>query len=105
MWETTCSIQVKGFVGGGLLIKCKFDERYKNKTKYFCKGEENKSPYERLNQDVDNRIKEFNFKDEGLFVVYIKQLAMKDSGEYLCAVENEDKHTEVEINIKEGDYF
>lgn len=93
-------------MGGGLLIKCKFDKKYKDRTKYFCKDEENKCPFQRLSQDVDTRYKEFHFKEEGLYVVFIKRLAITDTGNYRCAVENEDEHTiKVTINIKQGDYF
>ncbi|XP_062395701.1 uncharacterized protein LOC134083380 isoform X2 [Sardina pilchardus] len=96
--EGICGIQVKGFVGGALLIKCKFEEKYKHDKKLFCKSGDKKCPFE--SQTVDSRYKEFNYKSEGLYVVFIKHLALTDAGDYSCVLGN-DKNTEVTISIKE----
>ncbi|XP_041961175.1 polymeric immunoglobulin receptor-like isoform X1 [Alosa sapidissima] len=100
--ESVCDIQVKGFVGGALLIKCKFDEKYKDKNKFFCKSRDNRCPFE--SQAKDSRYKEFHERAERLYVVFIKQLALTDTGDYRCVLDNdENKYTEVTINIRPDD--
>ncbi|XP_031418268.1 polymeric immunoglobulin receptor-like isoform X1 [Clupea harengus] len=99
--EGICEIQLKGFEGGGLLIKFKYDNIYKHKTKTFCKREDRKCLFER--QQFVGRIKEFNVVDEGYYVVFITQLALTDAGDYRFSVENEDEDIDVTLNIKRGD--
>ncbi|XP_076118439.1 polymeric immunoglobulin receptor-like [Alosa pseudoharengus] len=98
--ESVCDIQVKGFVGGALLIKCKFDEKYKDKKKFFCKCGDKRCPFE--SQAADSRYKEFNDKSKRMYVVFIKQLALTDAGNYRCVLDN-DENTAVMISIKPDD--
>ncbi|XP_063046716.1 uncharacterized protein LOC134440509 isoform X1 [Engraulis encrasicolus] len=103
--EATCEIQVKSFLGGGLLVKCKFDDKYKNHIKYFCKAEDKTTcPFERYGKAVDERYTERNVRDDGYYIVVIKQLTLSDATNYGCAVENEeDAYIKVTITIKEGE--
>ena len=102
MSEGICEIQLKGFEGGGLLIKFRFDNVYKHKTKTFCKREDRTCLFEKRGPFV-GRVKEFNVVDEGYYVVFITQLALTDAGDYRFSVENEDEDIDVTLNIKRGD--
>ncbi|KAL2086223.1 hypothetical protein ACEWY4_017282 [Coilia grayii] len=105
--EGFCQIQVKGFVGGGLLIRCIFKDQYKQHTKYFCKGDKSRCPFQRHGKSQDDRYKEFNVKEEGSYVVFIKQLSLSDAGNYGCAVDSThldiDTYIPVSITIKQDD--
>ncbi|KAL1281371.1 hypothetical protein QQF64_000174 [Cirrhinus molitorella] len=101
------SISVTGYSGRGVTIKCRYDKKYTDNAKYFCKGRnpgcsdliktETKDEWVhsgRFSLYDDTRAKNFN--------VTIRNLSEQDSGTYQCAADITwigDSYTEVNLNV------
>uniref|UniRef100_A0A3B1KIU7 Immunoglobulin domain-containing protein n=1 Tax=Astyanax mexicanus TaxID=7994 RepID=A0A3B1KIU7_ASTMX len=110
LYLISASSEVRGYSGGGVLIKCKYDQEYTSKNKYFCKGS-----WPNCGDLIKTEIKD-KWVDTGRFSlidntssaefwVMIRELTVEDSGTYQCAVDItllKDIYTPVELMIKEA---
>lgn len=103
------SIDVQGFVGGSVKIKCEYDPTYSNYRKYFCKGQ---SPgcvdiVETSTQNPSVEWGRFSLSDNGRghFTVQIANLTLQDTGMYQCAVDFprlKDYYTQINLEVSDG---
>uniref|UniRef100_A0A8B9H1N2 Immunoglobulin V-set domain-containing protein n=1 Tax=Astyanax mexicanus TaxID=7994 RepID=A0A8B9H1N2_ASTMX len=106
------SSEVRGYSGGGVLIKCKYDRRYTSNNKYFCKGSGVKCSDLIKTGDQEKlvhteRFSLINSTRSAEFRVMIRELTVEDSGRYQCGVYKASKtynHTQVELKINRGKY-
>ncbi|KAK3556781.1 hypothetical protein QTP70_018414, partial [Hemibagrus guttatus] len=104
------SREVTTYAGGGINIKCRYEDEYKDKTKSFCKIRTNQLC---LNQIQTKQISEwshdgrFSIHDNrraGFFSVFIRELITEDTGSYGCGVVVSDEleiYTVVKLNVRE----
>ncbi|KAL6482292.1 hypothetical protein MHYP_G00103720 [Metynnis hypsauchen] len=110
------SERVTGYSGGGVLIKCRYEERYTSNQKYFCKGswpgvtctdqiitgDKNKW----INR---GRFSLFDDTRAAQFWVLITELTVEDSGTYKCGADirmDFDVYTPVKLKVEEDqDYM
>ncbi|XP_039502838.1 polymeric immunoglobulin receptor-like [Pimephales promelas] len=104
------SMSVTGYSGGGVNITCEYDEKYKENTKYFCKGDW-LSCIDRIKTDIkdkwvhNGRFSLYDDTRSAVFTVTIRNLTGEDSGTYQCAVDipkDIDSSTEVKLKISTG---
>ncbi|XP_050956752.1 polymeric immunoglobulin receptor-like [Labeo rohita] len=101
------SISVTGYSGGGVIITCRYDRKYTENAKYFCKGQ-----YLVCSDLIKTEVKEkwadkgrFSLYDDtsaAVFTVTIRDLSEQDSGTYQCASDlslSKDSYTEVKLNV------
>ncbi|XP_056442555.1 uncharacterized protein LOC130379637 isoform X2 [Gadus chalcogrammus] len=97
----TEALTVKGLVGGTVRIECTHTNAQSN-TKYFCKGE---CRY----QDVlitskTGGSEKYSIEDKGnTFITTMRNLQLKDTGNYWCAIERFGLDTYVEVYLKVND--
>ena len=103
---------MRGYPGGGVLIRCRYDKKYKSNSKYLCKG-----PWpncaDQIKTDVKNEWRSkgrFSLLDNTSsteFWVMIRDLTVQDSGTYKCGVDKAfiDVYTPVELTVEEGEYL
>ncbi|XP_016112654.1 CMRF35-like molecule 8 [Sinocyclocheilus grahami] len=107
------SISVTGYSGGKVMITCKYERKYTENAKYFCKGQKPVTPQigwcsdliktEEKNKWVHSE--RFSLYDDtraAVFTVTIRDLSEEDAGTYQCGVDihiSEDFYTEVNLNI------
>uniref|UniRef100_A0A672MHZ0 Ig-like domain-containing protein n=1 Tax=Sinocyclocheilus grahami TaxID=75366 RepID=A0A672MHZ0_SINGR len=100
------SISVTGYSGGGVSITCKYERKYTENAKYFCRGQwsecTDQIKTEEKNKWVHSEI--FSLYDDtraAVFTVTIRDLSERDSGTYQCGVDiyaKVDSYTEVNLN-------
>ncbi|XP_037399233.1 CMRF35-like molecule 8 [Pygocentrus nattereri] len=103
------SERVMGYSGGGVLIKCRYDTGYTSNQKYLCKG-----PWSNCADQIKTEVKNewinsgrFSLFDDtraAQFWVVIRELTVKDSGMYNCAVDKDlaiDVYKRVELKVEE----
>ncbi|KAG9262796.1 homeobox protein DTH-1-like [Astyanax mexicanus] len=103
------SNKVRGYSGGEVLIKCKYDQEYTSNNKYFCKDS-----WPNCGDLIKTEIKDewvntgrFSLIDNtssAEFWVIIRELTVEDSGRYQCGVDiilSKDIYTPVELKIHE----
>ncbi|KAG9262799.1 polymeric immunoglobulin receptor-like [Astyanax mexicanus] len=86
------SSEVRGYSGGGVLIRCKYDKEYTSNNKYFCKGSvpncDDQIKTEVKNKWVNTgRFSLIDNTSSAEFWVMIRELTVQDSGTYQCAVD------------------
>ncbi|KAI4904772.1 hypothetical protein NFI96_025317, partial [Prochilodus magdalenae] len=102
---------VRGYPGGGVLIRCRYDRGYTSNPKYLCTG-----AWPCMTKPVWTNVKNewastgrFSLLDNtssAEFWVMIRDLTVEDSGTYKCAVDIYlaiDVYTPVELTVEEGD--
>uniref|UniRef100_A0A672MDS2 Ig-like domain-containing protein n=1 Tax=Sinocyclocheilus grahami TaxID=75366 RepID=A0A672MDS2_SINGR len=104
------SISVTGYSGGGVSITCKYERKYTENAKYFCRGQwsecTDQIKTEEKNKWVHSEI--FSLYDDtraAVFTVTIRDLSERDSGTYQCGVDiyaKVDSYTEVNLNVITG---
>lgn len=91
-------------LGGSLSVSCRYDHKYRDHTKYWCKGK----IYELCKIVVKtprNRQSDTNFiadhKQERFFTVTMTSLRQRDEGKYWCVVATSGRnvHTGVTVRI------
>ncbi|XP_046708254.1 CMRF35-like molecule 8 isoform X5 [Silurus meridionalis] len=103
------SKEVTGYLGGEVLIKCKYNTEYTQNPKYFCKGS---SPgCSDLIKTGDKNMwvnsGQFSLFDDtksAEISVMIRELTVEDTGMYQCGVDislGNDIYTTVELKVKE----
>ncbi|KAG5278159.1 hypothetical protein AALO_G00095840 [Alosa alosa] len=97
-------INVKGFVGGTVKIKCEYDTSYSSNAKYFCKGQNPACQDLVKTSTQQSWVKHgrFSLNDSsmGHFTVQMTNLSLQDSGMYQCAVDiylSYDQYTEINL--------
>uniref|UniRef100_A0A8C2A8U5 Ig-like domain-containing protein n=1 Tax=Cyprinus carpio TaxID=7962 RepID=A0A8C2A8U5_CYPCA len=104
------SINVTGYSGGGVSITCRYDRRYTDNKKYFCKGRWSECT-DRIRTNTKNKWVDsgrFSLYDDtsaAVFTVTIRDLREQDSGTYQCAVDKSgiDFYTEVNLKVVTAD--
>ncbi|KAI4900256.1 hypothetical protein NFI96_025373 [Prochilodus magdalenae] len=99
---------VRGYPGGGVLIRCRYERRYTSNKKYLCKGAWPNCPYE-IMKEVKNEWRStgrFSLLDNtraAEFWVMIRDLTVQDSGLYQCGIDKAfiDVYTPVELTVEE----
>nr|XP_055060043.1 polymeric immunoglobulin receptor-like isoform X2 [Misgurnus anguillicaudatus] len=100
---------VMGYSGGKVTITCKYEEKYIQNKKYFCKGEWRATCSDLIRTDIKDKWFQngrFSLYDDTtalVFTVTITDLKIQDSGTYMCGVDIfvfEDSYTEVELTVK-----
>ncbi|KAI5614554.1 polymeric immunoglobulin receptor-like isoform X2, partial [Silurus asotus] len=102
------SKEVTGYSGGGVLITCKYDTKYKGNLKYFCKRS---SPgcFDLIKTGAKNmwvtsgRFSLFDDTNSAKFSVMIREITVEDTGTYQCGVYISwgNVYTQVELKVKE----
>ncbi|KAI4871361.1 hypothetical protein NFI96_004827 [Prochilodus magdalenae] len=98
---------VRGYPGGGVLIRCRYERRYTSNKKYLCKGAWPNCPYE-IMKEVKNEWRStgrFSLLDNtraAEFWVMIRDLTVQDSGMYQCGIDKAfiDVYTPVELTVE-----
>uniref|UniRef100_A0AAR2KUC6 Immunoglobulin domain-containing protein n=1 Tax=Pygocentrus nattereri TaxID=42514 RepID=A0AAR2KUC6_PYGNA len=103
------SERVMGYSGGGVLIKCRYETQYTSNPKYLCEA-----PWPCMTKPIwtdaknewihSGRFSLFDDTRAAQFWVVIRELTVKDSGKYKCAVDKDlaiDVYTPVELKVEE----
>uniref|UniRef100_A0A8C2Q007 Ig-like domain-containing protein n=1 Tax=Cyprinus carpio TaxID=7962 RepID=A0A8C2Q007_CYPCA len=100
------SISVTGYSGGEVNITCRYDRKYTDNAKYFCRGQwstcSDLIKTDKKNKWVDSgRFSLFDDTRAAVFTVTFRNLSEQDSGTYWCGVEKPglDPYTEVNLNV------
>uniref|UniRef100_A0A8C1UD35 Ig-like domain-containing protein n=1 Tax=Cyprinus carpio TaxID=7962 RepID=A0A8C1UD35_CYPCA len=101
------SISVTGYSGGEVNITCRYDRKYTDNAKYFCRGQwstcSDLIKTDKKNKWVDSgRFSLFDDTRAVVFTVTFRNLSKQDSGTYHCAVDislSEDTYTEVNLKV------
>ncbi|KAK3575428.1 hypothetical protein QTP86_026496 [Hemibagrus guttatus] len=105
------SREVTAYAGGGVNIKCRYEDEYKDKTKSFCKIGTNQLCLKQIQTKQisewshDGRFSIHDSRSVGFFSVFIRELITEDTGSYGCGVVVSDKmeiYTVVKLNVREG---
>ncbi|XP_017552555.1 CMRF35-like molecule 5 [Pygocentrus nattereri] len=83
--ETLNNLAIKR--GGSLSIPCFYDEKYKSKRKYWCKGKYGSSCNIVAFTNTSGRTSVTDHPTQNMFTVELNSLQDSDSGYYWCAVE------------------
>ena len=100
-----------GYSGGGVSITCRYDRRYTDNKKYFCRGQNpGCSDFIKTKEKVkwvdSGRFSLYDDTRAAVFTVTFRDLSEQDSGTYWCAVEmplSEDPYTEVNLKVVTGE--
>ncbi|KAI5614561.1 polymeric immunoglobulin receptor-like isoform X2 [Silurus asotus] len=103
------SKEVTGYSGGGVLIKCKYNKKYKGNLKYFCKGSSAGCSDLIKTEDkniwvTSGRFSLFDDTKSAEFRVLIREITVEDTGTYQCGVDKSSGnhiYTPVELTVKE----
>ncbi|KAM9482299.1 polymeric immunoglobulin receptor [Clarias gariepinus] len=88
---------VSAHAGGGVNIKCRYEDKYKDKIKSFCKIETDHSCLNQIRTKLnsewshDGRFSVHDDRSSGFFSVFIRELITEDTGTYACAVDVSDR--------------
>ncbi|XP_030206654.1 CMRF35-like molecule 9 isoform X5 [Gadus morhua] len=97
----TEALTVKGLVGGTVRIKCTHTNAGSN-TKYFCKGECRDKDV--LITSKTGGSEKYSIEDKGnTFFTTIRNLLLKDTGNYRCGIGRIGPDTYVEVYLKVDD--
>ncbi len=97
-----------GYSGGGVSIKCRYNEGYTDKAKYFCKGKctvQIKTNTKHKWVDSE-RFSLYDDTTAAVFTVTIRDLSEQDSGTYYCVTDiyaKIDSNTEVNLKVITGE--
>lgn len=113
------SIEVTGYVGRAVMMKCSFSDRYTNNMKYFCKvNSRDPGCEDKITIDVNDKWKTsgrfslFYHSSRNFSLVKIRDLTQEDAGTYWCAVHRHfsrdrrvtvDEHMDVHLDVKGGE--
>ncbi|KAG7326203.1 hypothetical protein KOW79_009604 [Hemibagrus wyckioides] len=105
------SREVTAYAGGGINIKCRYEDEYKDKPKYFCKIRTSQWCFNQVHTkwnsewSHDGRFSIHDNRSAGYFSVFIRELITEDTGSYRCGVVVSHKleiYTVVKLNVREG---
>ncbi|RXN08093.1 polymeric immunoglobulin receptor-like protein [Labeo rohita] len=101
------SISVTGYSGEGVIITCRYNRKYTDNAKYFCRGQF-PGCFDLIKTEVKEKWADkgrFSLYDDtsaAVFTVIIRDLSEQDSGTYRCAVDisrSTDSYTEVNLKV------
>ncbi len=100
-----------GYSGGGVNITCRYDRKYTDKGKYFCRGQNPGCADLIKTKEKDKWVDSgrFSLYDDtraAVFSVTFRNLSEWDSGTYQCGVDfhlSKDSYTEVNLNVIAGE--
>ncbi|KAI4883486.1 hypothetical protein NFI96_008909 [Prochilodus magdalenae] len=100
---------VRGYPGGGVLIRCRYKTKYTSNPKYLCKGAWSSCDDQIRTGDKNEwrstgRFSLLDNTSSAEFWVIIRDLTVQDSGLYQCGVDKDlaiDKYTPVELTVEE----
>ncbi|KAB5583842.1 hypothetical protein PHYPO_G00100380 [Pangasianodon hypophthalmus] len=101
---------VTAYAGGGIRIKCRYEDEYKDKPKSFCKIGTRQLCFNRIQTKLnskwshDGRFSIHDNRGSGFFSVFIRELITEDTGTYACTVAVSDEietYTVVKLNVRE----
>ncbi|XP_053492969.1 polymeric immunoglobulin receptor-like [Ictalurus furcatus] len=104
------SREVSAYGGGGIYIKCRYEDEYKDKPKSFCKMGTHQWCFNPITTKLhsewshDGRFSIQDNRSAGFFSVFIRELITEDTGTYACAVVVSDEiqiYTVVKLNVRE----
>ncbi|KAK3505646.1 hypothetical protein QTP70_004631 [Hemibagrus guttatus] len=103
------SREVTAYAGGGVNIKCRYEDEYKDKTKSFCKIGTNQLCLKQIQTKQisewshDGRFSIHDNRSAGFFSVFIRELITEDTGSYGCGVvfDKMEIYTVVKLNVRE----
>ncbi|XP_076842036.1 polymeric immunoglobulin receptor-like isoform X3 [Brachyhypopomus gauderio] len=104
------SKEVTAYAGGGVNIKCKYEDDYKTKLKSFCKIGNDQWCLDQIttnpNTDWTHQLRSsvHDNRRAGFFSVFIRELSVNVSGTYQCGVVVSDQlhtYTGVKVNVTE----
>ncbi len=100
-----------GYSGGGVSIKCRYNNKYTAYAKYFCRG-----PWSECTDQIETNAKNkwvdserFSLYEDtraAVFTVTIRDLSEQDSGTYWCGTDiyaKKDSYTEVKLKVITGE--
>ncbi|XP_076839245.1 polymeric immunoglobulin receptor-like [Brachyhypopomus gauderio] len=100
--------KVTAYSGGGVRIKCKYEEGYETNVKYFCKGKLRPCA-DQIKTGVkhtwvhEGRFSLYDNTSAKVFWVLMRNLTVEDTGTYQCGVDKYlqiDTYTVVEVKVK-----
>uniref|UniRef100_A0AAY5F5N2 Ig-like domain-containing protein n=1 Tax=Electrophorus electricus TaxID=8005 RepID=A0AAY5F5N2_ELEEL len=98
--------EVTAYSGGGVRIKCKYEEEHKTNNKYFCKGESTPCADQIKTGPwaFQGRFSLHDNTEKKMFVVTITALRIEDTGQYCCGIESvgSDPFTVVQLTVSKG---
>ncbi|XP_076842020.1 uncharacterized protein LOC143486089 isoform X2 [Brachyhypopomus gauderio] len=94
--------------GGGIRIKCKYQNGYETNMKYFCKGKGTSCADQIKTDDKNTWVHEGRFSlydntSAKVFWVLMRNLTVEDTGTYQCGVDKYlqiDTYTKVKVKVK-----
>ncbi|KAF4078851.1 hypothetical protein AMELA_G00186370 [Ameiurus melas] len=108
------SREVISYAGGGINIKCRYEDEYKDKPKSFYKMETHQWCFNRITTkrhsewSHDGRFSTQDNRSAGFFSVFIRELITEDTGTYACAVVVSHKiqiYTVVKLKVRGRSYW
>ncbi|KAI5614558.1 polymeric immunoglobulin receptor-like isoform X2 [Silurus asotus] len=107
------SREVSAYAGGGINIKCRYEDEYKDKPKSFCGIETLQLCFtQRTNPNSEwthkDRFSIYNNRSAGFLQVFIRELITKDTGTYACVVSvsgEVETFTAVKLNVTEDQSY
>ncbi|XP_062388239.1 polymeric immunoglobulin receptor-like [Sardina pilchardus] len=93
--------KLKAFLNGGVLIFCKFGDKFREKQKYFCKGNISTCPNNRLANN--SRVFQYENTHRDYLTILITNITSNDTGTYHCGVEDGSSDDPMSLNVKPGD--
>ncbi|XP_060774476.1 uncharacterized protein LOC132884655 [Neoarius graeffei] len=108
------SREVRAYAGGGINIKCRYEDEYKDKPKSFCKNGADQWCFNQITTKLnsewshDGRFSVHDSRSAGFFSVFIRELITEDTGTYSCAVVVSDEiktYTVVKLNVAEDLFY
>uniref|UniRef100_A0A4W4F1J6 Ig-like domain-containing protein n=1 Tax=Electrophorus electricus TaxID=8005 RepID=A0A4W4F1J6_ELEEL len=104
--------EVTAYSGGGIRIKCKYDDGHETNKKYFCKGESTPCADQIKTGAKHTWVHEGRFSvhdntSAKVFWVVMRNLTVEDSGTYQCGVDIErwtDTYRPVKLKVNAGEF-
>ncbi|XP_031418271.1 polymeric immunoglobulin receptor-like [Clupea harengus] len=94
------TIKLIGFSGGGVIVKCSYKDKYKQKEKSVCKGDDRKCMFNKLSRATEQQVT-LHDTNNNYFLVLMTKLTPQDSGMYQCLVEeDQDKYINTPFSLE-----
>ncbi|XP_072133759.1 polymeric immunoglobulin receptor-like [Mobula birostris] len=100
--------KVRGVVGESVTVECRYDQKYKDYVKKWCRGDSNIgcSAVVSTDQPRSERITMTDYKTRGILSVTMDNLKMTDEGLYQCIIQRAmlipNKRFTISLEISEG---
>ncbi|KAM6981995.1 CMRF35-like molecule 3 [Tautogolabrus adspersus] len=94
---------VSGVYGGSVTVSCQYDQRFRNYTKYWCKGlvyEQCKIVVKTPKNRYSDRSSIADDKEAGVFTVTMTSLSESDEGMYWCVISRFGRNTHAGVRLQ-----